>query len=88
MSNFAKYFFRFLALGLMAILSLPGSASAITAELAKKCQAMAAKAHPMALPGSKVGTAKAERDYFAACIKNNGTTPDSDTQNTTVPAAK
>jgi len=88
MSNFVKLFFGFVALGLLAILAVPGPASAITAELAKKCQAMAAKAHPMALPGSKVGTAKAERDYFGACIKNNGTMPDSNTQNTTTPAAK
>ena len=88
MSNFSKLFVGFVALGLMAALALPGPASAITAELAKKCQALAAKAHPMAIPGSKVGTAKAERDYFGACIQNNGTMPDNDTQKTTAPAAK
>ncbi len=43
-----------------------------SAALAKKCRALAFKAHPPTLAGSKAGTAKAEREYFAACIRQGG----------------
>jgi hypothetical protein len=56
-----------------------GAASAVdepqrspAAALAKKCRELAVKAHPRAVAGSKTGTAKAEREYFAACISKNG----------------
>jgi|SRR5208283_903586 len=76
------------ALVLIAFVWISPPASAITVELAKKCRAIALKAHPMSLPGAKNGTAQAERAYYSACIANNGTMPDNNTQNTTAPAAK
>jgi hypothetical protein len=51
-------------------------AGAITAELAKKCRAMAIKAHPYKMPGEGAGSAVAERDYFSACIARGGNMPD------------
>ena len=51
-------------------------ASAITAELAKKCRAMAIKAHPYELPGKAKGTATAQRSYFSDCVAKGGNMPD------------
>jgi hypothetical protein len=76
------------AIVLAVILSISAPASAITVDLANKCRQMALKAHPPKLPGTKAGTAQAERDFFRACISNNGAMPDSGTQKSTVPAAK
>lgn len=51
-------------------------AGAITAELAKKCRALALKAHPYKLVGVKgPGTAAAQRDYFSKCVARNGDMP-------------
>jgi hypothetical protein len=47
-------------------------ASAITAELAKKCRDMALKAHPPARPGSKPGAAKAQQEYYRTCVSKDG----------------
>jgi hypothetical protein len=55
-------------------------ASAITVELAKKCQALAYKAHPPTLAGVKTGTAQAQRDFYKTCIDNNGTMPADNSQ--------
>jgi hypothetical protein len=51
-------------------------AVAITAEVAKKCRAMAIKAHPYQLPGKGKGTATAERNYFDDCVAKGGNMPD------------
>ena len=54
---------------------LPASqpASALTAELAKKCRQMALKAHPPQLAGTKsTGVEKAQRDFFKECVAKNG----------------
>jgi hypothetical protein len=52
-------------------------AGAITAELAKKCRAMALKAHPYQMVGEKGhGSAAAERDYFNQCVARGGNMPD------------
>ena len=52
-------------------------AGAITAELAKKCRAMALKAHPFQMAGEKgPGSAAAERDYFNQCVARGGNMPD------------
>ena len=52
-------------------------AQAISVELAKKCRAMALKAHPYKLPGvNGPGTAAAERDYFSKCVANGGNMPE------------
>ena len=52
-------------------------APAITAELAKKCRALAIKAHPYKLAGAKgPGSAQAEREYFKECVARGGDMPD------------
>ena len=65
-------------------------AAAISAELAKKCLALAYKAHPYKRPGEPgPGSAKAEHDYFSACVAQGGNVPSepSDTnQSKTAPA--
>jgi hypothetical protein len=58
-----------------------GSASAITAQLAKKCQALTAKAFPPRVPGnpaagSAKGTGQSQRDYFNKCVANVGNMDD------------
>ncbi len=64
------------ALGVCAtILSGPTPASAITADLAKKCRALMLKAHPYEWPGGRNGVAQAQRDYFNKCVANNGEMP-------------
>jgi hypothetical protein len=88
MNNFAKTISWFFAAGLVITLSLANPASAITADLAKKCRAMAIEKHPSVPAGTKTGNAKAQRDFYITCITNNGTMPDNNTQNTTAPAPK
>jgi hypothetical protein len=53
-------------------------AAAISVELAKKCREMAVKVHP---PQRVSPYAQAERNYFAECVKNNGTTQDGEEKN-------
>jgi hypothetical protein len=51
-------------------------ASALSLELAKKCRAMALKAHPYKLPGEKgAGTAAAQRVYYNECVARGGDMP-------------
>jgi hypothetical protein len=58
-------------------------ASALSLQLAKKCRAMALKAHPYKLPGEKgPGTAAAERQYYSQCVANGGNMPESSTSAT------
>jgi len=52
--------------------SARSQAAAPSVELAKKCRQLTVKAHPPALPGTKRGSAQAERDYFAECIRKRG----------------
>ena len=62
-----------MVLALAAYLPMTSPSSAISADLAKKCRAMAIKAHPTPLAGSKAsGVEKAQRDYFQACIAKDG----------------
>jgi hypothetical protein len=66
-----------LALTCLALGSLPGSASAITAEVAKKCNALTAKQFPPREPGnpaagSAKGSGRDQRAYFSKCVANNG----------------
>ncbi len=53
------------------------SASAVTAEVAKKCEALTAKAYPPRVvgnpaAGSAKGMGQSERDYFNKCVANGG----------------
>ena len=61
-----------IAVGLMTT-----SASALTTEVAKKCNALTAKAYPPRqignpAAGSAKGSGQAERNYFRKCVANEG----------------
>jgi hypothetical protein len=65
----------------VVMLIAPTTASAITAELARTCDAAVAKAFPPRqignpAAGSAKGTAREQRDYFQKCIANNGKVDD------------
>jgi hypothetical protein len=45
---------------------------AISADLAKKCRALAIQAHPTQQPGSRYGSAQAQREYYQQCIAKDG----------------
>lgn len=73
MTKLAKSFSMLIILTLMAYLPMAQPASAISADLAKKCRAMAIKAHPTPRPGSKsTGAEKAQREYFGECVAKGG----------------
>jgi hypothetical protein len=53
------------------------SASVVTAEVAKRCEALTAKAYPPLVPGNPAagtakGTGPAERKYYSNCVENGG----------------
>jgi hypothetical protein len=55
-------------LALVASSTVNDGASALTAELAKKCREMMVGAHPPQPAGSSTGSAQQERSYFLACV--------------------
>ncbi|KJC36560.1 hypothetical protein UP06_32750 [Bradyrhizobium sp. LTSP857] len=66
-----------LAVTCLAVGALPGHASAITAELARKCSALTTKQFPPREPGnpaagSAKGAGRAQHGYFDKCVANNG----------------
>jgi hypothetical protein len=73
------------ALICLADLAVATSATAIPAELARKCSTLANRAHPLRVshnPGSgrKNGSAQAVRDYFNRCVANGGKTKGHDSK--------
>jgi hypothetical protein len=50
----------------------PGPPKPISAELAKKCRALAIQAHPTQQPGSRYGSGHAQREYYQQCIAKGG----------------
>ena len=71
-----------LALACLTIGLISGNVSAITVELAKKCNAMVAAAFPPRVPGnpaagSAKGSGKEMQDYFKKCVENQGKMPES-----------
>ncbi len=54
------------------ILPAGSPATAITADLAKKCREMAVKAHPPPKPPGNKAYAQAERDFFRECVSKDG----------------
>ncbi len=66
-----KQFFA-TALVLCALASSANCACALTAEVAKKCRALAIKAHPPVVAGSKIGSEQAQRAYFRDCVTKGG----------------
>jgi hypothetical protein len=53
---------------------IPCSASAVTAEIAKKCDALATKASPLgaANPAAGSTTGQSMQSYFNKCVANRG----------------
>jgi hypothetical protein len=67
--------------GLLLVVAAVGAAHAITAEVARSCEAAVAKAFPPRqignpAAGSGKGTTKERRDYFNKCVANNGKVDD------------
>jgi hypothetical protein len=68
-----------LAAGLMcvAVVSTTNDASAVTAEVARKCAALTAKAYPPRVvgnpaAGSAKGSGLSQQEYFKRCVANGG----------------
>jgi len=61
------------------ILSTASPATAISADVAKRCREMATKAHPPEPAGTK-GYAQAERDSFRDCISKGDDAKDNSRQ--------
>ena len=81
---FANLKFKAAIFGLacIAVTPIANSASAATVEVAKKCNALAAKAFPPReignpAAGSAKGTGRAERAYYRKCVANGGKMPES-----------
>lgn len=60
---------------------ITNSAQAVSAEVAKQCGALTAKAFPPRVPGnpaagSTKGTGAEQRAYYKKCIENEGKMPD------------
>jgi hypothetical protein len=75
------------ALPLAAVGLAPTDASAISLEIAKKCNSLVAKAFPPREPGnpaagSSKGTAQDQRNYFNKCVTNGGNMDDAGSKNT------
>lgn len=71
-----------LALAGLAASLVPNVALAITAEVARKCQALTAAQFPPRLPGnpaagSAKGSGRAQIDYYNKCVANGGKPVDS-----------
>jgi hypothetical protein len=69
------------ALICFAIGGMTTGAPAVTAELAKKCSGLMAKAYPPRLPGnpaagSEKGSGAEARAYYQKCLANNGKVDD------------
>ncbi|PIT04910.1 hypothetical protein TSA1_32315 [Bradyrhizobium nitroreducens] len=72
---------RLFGLACVLTLAAPVTASAITVEVARACDAAVAKAFPPRqignpAAGSAKGTAKDQREYFQKCVANNGKVDD------------
>jgi hypothetical protein len=66
-----------LVLTCVGLLSVPDRVSAITVEVARKCNALIAKEFPPREPGnpaagSPKGSGREQRAYFAKCVANGG----------------
>jgi hypothetical protein len=83
---FAKLKFAgaFASLIYIAVATTTNSASATTAEVARKCAALTAKAFPPRVignpaAGSTKGTGRTEQRYFKSCVANGGNAGGDDT---------
>lgn len=81
----------FLALIMLKCALPQTSALAITAEVAKKCSALTAKAYPPRVMGNPAagiqnGSYQDSRNYFNKCVANGGNPPEQKNQKTTQPS--
>jgi hypothetical protein len=72
-----KFWSTLVALLCIIVGPMTDRASAVTVEVAKKCNALTAKAFPPRqvgnpAAGSAKGTGKDERDYYRKCVANGG----------------
>jgi hypothetical protein len=71
---------RSMGLAFVLAIGAPVTASAVTVEVARACDAALAKAFPPKQIGNpaagSAGTAKERRDYFSKCVTNNGKVDD------------
>jgi hypothetical protein len=88
MGAITKRFAAFLVGILIVTLPITAPASALSADLANKCRVMAIKAHPATRVGVKAGSARAQRDYYRACLTNSGTASGNNPQSNSAPNAK
>jgi len=73
----SRFVVVFVALTCCAFGASLNRASAVTVEVARKCQALTAKAFPPREPGnpaagSASGTGRMQREYFNKCVANGG----------------
>ena len=76
-----KFVSALVGLVCIAVGCMKGGASAVTAEVAKKCAALTAKAYPPRVAGNPAaglakGTAQSERAYFNKCVATRGNMDD------------
>jgi hypothetical protein len=71
---------KLIGLAFVLAFGAPVTASAVTVEVARACDAALAKAFPPKQIGNPAagskGTAKERRDYFSKCVANNGKVDD------------
>jgi hypothetical protein len=81
MATKVKFWSTLVALLYIVVGPMTDRASAVTVEVAKKCNALTAKAFPPRVvgnpaAGSAKGTGKDERDYYRKCVANGGNMDD------------
>ena len=72
-----KFGCALLALACIALSLIPGSVSAITSEVARKCRILTATEFPPRTPGnpaagSTKGSGREQYEYFNKCVANGG----------------
>lgn len=82
-----KYAIALVVLIALAHSSMTRSAFAVTVEVAKKCQALSAKAFPPRVPGNPAagfarGTAQEASQFFKKCVANGGNMGRTDNEQT------
>src|SRR4029079_11395604 len=88
-----KFGSAFLGLVCIAVGCMNGRASAVTAEVARKCAALSAKAYPPQMPGNPAaglakGTVQIKRDYFNKCLANGGNMDDDAPEHPPLPPSR
>src|SRR5215469_4005210 len=94
-SMFAHVKFESALVGLVCIAvgCMNGRASAVTAEVARKCAALTAKAYPPQVVGNPAaglakGTVQTKRDYFNKCVATGGTMDDDAPEHPPLPPSR